>query len=310
MKNSITLFALVCLSGALKAQIVAYTFSGDATDVSGNGNNGTLSAGTPATTALKIGNNNTNYLNVPAAVVDGLENFSVVFKIQFTGFHISGASPTNHIFSGSSSGCVQCFGFSYEKAMNSWRLAFNGTTLNWTDPIIESKKWYCISIVKDGSSITLYKNGISLGTQTLATIIDVTSFVIGQEDDCVGGCFVANQSAWAHIDNFQVWEIPKTDCTININEFTVEGDQRIIEDVEEDIIIYPNPAMDEISIDNFSSDDINYSIRILDIQGKEVYVNNSFIGNINISNFTSGVYAIIFQNLDSDLLITRKFIKD
>jgi len=219
--------------------------------------------------------------------------------------HATGASPTNHIFSGSKSGCVQCFGFSYEKNMNAWRLAFNGTTLNWTDAAIEIKKWYCISIVKEGSTITLYKNGISLGAQTLATTIDITSFVIGQEDDCVGGCFVANQSAWAHIDNFQVWDAPKTDCSLNINVLGKDEAHTETEINKEGIIIYPNPAGDYITVE--IPENMQAGIIIIsDYTGKTVIEKNiagERIITLDINELSSGLFIVrLFsdgQNLTS-----------
>ncbi len=87
MKNYLTLIVFICLSFTLQAQTasVQYSFSGDATDLSGNGNNGTLAPGTNSTFALKIGNNNSNYLTVPSGAIDGLTDFSLNFKIEFTG---------------------------------------------------------------------------------------------------------------------------------------------------------------------------------------------------------------------------------
>ena len=117
MKKLFSLTIAIFFASVLFGQTasVIYSFSGDASDISGNGNDGTLSAGTSAINALKIANSVNNYLIVPADVLDGIADLSINFKIKFTGFHTTGLSPTNQIFSGSRSGCVQCFGFSYEK---------------------------------------------------------------------------------------------------------------------------------------------------------------------------------------------------
>lgn len=312
MKN-ITLIALVCFAFSLQAQfpLVAYNFDSGATDVSGNGNDGVVSPGTNTTIALKIGNNATNYVAVPTEYFDGLAEFSIAFKINFTGLHVAGSSPTNHIFSGSKAGCVQCFGFSYEKPMNAWRLAFNGTTLNWTDADVLIKKWYCISIVKIGNDITLYKNGVSLGTQTLATTIDITSFIIGQEDDCVGGCFVANQSAFAHIDNFQVLNGVKTDCTLNPNTFTEDADQKKnIEEINNDFTVHPNPSNKMIYLETSIQDQNNLSVQITDMLGKQVYFSNEFTGSISIEDLNAGLYIITLLNRNDNSLNTVTFIKN
>ena len=313
MKKLFSLTIAIFFASVLFGQTasVIYSFSGDASDISGNGNDGTLSAGTSAIKALKIANSVNNYLIVPADVLDGIADLSINFKIKFTGFHTTGLSPTNQIFSGSRSGCVQCFGFSYEKGMNSWRLAFNGTTLNWADESLLAKKWYCMSIVKEGSNITLYKNGISLGTQTLVSTIDITSFVIGQEDDCTGGCFAANQSMWGHMDNFQVWNGVKVDCGININGFrSEETEENINEEISDNFTIFPNPATILINFDIHNDTNQNYRIKILDMLGKEIYAQPEVTNSIDISSLTNGVYIVLIENIATGEFVTKNFIKE
>lgn len=52
------------------------TFSGDATDRSGNGNHGTLLGGAAASGALVVGNNASDVLTLPAGVMDGSDDFT------------------------------------------------------------------------------------------------------------------------------------------------------------------------------------------------------------------------------------------
>ncbi len=98
MKKLFSLTIAIFFASVLFGQTasVIYSFSGDASDISGNGNDGTLSAGTSAINALKIANSVNNYLIVPADVLDGIADLSINFKIKFTGFHTTGLSPVSY----------------------------------------------------------------------------------------------------------------------------------------------------------------------------------------------------------------------
>jgi len=310
MKTSLFISLLLCVSVSVFSQsaTVMYSFSGDATDMSGNGNHGTLAPGTSAVNALKIGNNITNYLTVPAVALDGLTDFSIIFKIKFTGFHTTGTSPTNHIFSGSRPGSVQCFGFSYEKNANGWLIAINGSAHYWPDATVLTKKWYCMSLTRTGSTITLYKNGVSLGTYTNASTIDITSLVVGQEDDCVGGCFASNQSMWGHMDNFQIWDVEKTDCGFGINGAGLaDNDDLRDEEFEQDgLIIYPNPASSKIYLDYFGE---NVSgISLIDLSGRTIYTSAVPVTEIDIAYLNKGIYLLVIKDATGNVIKTEKIV--
>ncbi len=310
MKKLLTLsLGLICVMFSYtQTATVIYSFNTDATDISGNSNNGTLSVGTSCYNTLKIGNNSTNYLSVPAVTLDGLTDFSINFKINFKAFHVSGLSPTNHILSGSKAGCVQCFGFSYEKNALVWRFAFNGAVLDWPDADVESKTPYCISLTRTGSTITLYKNGVSLGTNTSASVIDISSLIIGQEDDCVGGCFVANQSMWAYIDNFQIWNGEKITCSIENNGGAfadVDNLRALNEDVSE-ITIYPNPAKDKLYIDY--QDDMDLTVKLVDVSGRIVFSSDIAISELDVKSLGSGIYFIIITNGAEQKVVSQKLV--
>ncbi len=81
-----------------------------------------------------------------------------------------------------------------------------------------------------------------------------------------------------------------------------------IEKIEDkiDMVIYPNPTTDYISIkNNFTGLD---KLEILDITGKNVLTKNNCEGNnIDISNLKSGVYNIIITS--DNKTYVNKFVK-
>ncbi|MBC8172366.1 MAG: hypothetical protein H7X71_00550, partial [Chitinophagales bacterium] len=250
--KTITLLLFACIVINCTAQLtstVIYNFEGTATDLSDNGNDGTAFGGATTVHNLKLFNNNTDYLTVPADAIDGLDDFTISFRIKFAVFHTTGSFPTNHIFSGSRSGCVQCFGFSYEKVMDVWKLAFNGAVYTWDDADLEERTWYCVSLVRTDGTIKFYVEGEEMpGSYFDDSEIDITSFVIGQEDDCVGGCFVTNQSMYGRMDNFQVWDGFHFGC--NYNAHTKESAITQTPEIISDFTIYPNPANNYILIES------------------------------------------------------------
>lgn len=290
-----TLFitVMICLAINCRAQLeptVIYNFAGGTEDLSGNGNNGTLHAGATAITALKLGDNDDDYLSIPAEAISGMDDFTLSMRIKFKEFHTTGSFPTNHIFSGSRSGCVQCFGASYEKPLNVWKLALNGTVYTFADDAVITNNWYCISYIRLDGIITFYKDGVSMGSYSDASEIDITSFLIGQEDDCVGGCFVANQSTYASVDNFQIWNGFHYGCNYKAHDTKLAESETFSD--ESDFTLYPNPSNDRIFIE--CADDRDGMINILTLGGEVIYSEKITGKNaeIGISELSAGIYLV------------------
>ncbi len=79
----------------------------------------------------------------------------------------------------------------------------------------------------------------------------------------------------------------------------------------DDIILYPNPAHDELNVVYDASSDIK-NIAVYNIIGKvlTVYkVTNNNSANLNIENIPSGIYFVRLINSHGDVVVTRKFTK-
>lgn len=87
----------------------------------------------------------------------------------------------------------------------------------------------------------------------------------------------------------------------------------ILENEIENIDIYPNPCSNAIFV-NFKNKDASFcQIRLFDIVGREIFVKsflNSQSFEIDMTNFSRGIYFLHFQDLNNNKSITKKIIKN
>lgn len=98
---------------------------------------------------------------------------------------------------------------------------------------------------------------------------------------------------------------------INQTNTSIESFQTILlsraeNELNNSIVLFPNPLKSELNIQNLLSINIE-SIRILDSQGKEI-LKNSKKDKIDLSNIANGIYIAIFETEKGS--ITKKIIKE
>ena len=77
-----------------------------------------------------------------------------------------------------------------------------------------------------------------------------------------------------------------------------------------DIIIYPNPANNEITIDASNAADNFEQIKITDIAGKVIFettLNTNKIASIDLGNYADGIYHVHMSS--SSVNIVKQFMK-
>src|SRR6185295_2101100 len=132
MKNFFLFLALiVSMSVSAQNTMVWYNFQdGSATDLSGSGNDGTLTGMTGINcenlNGVQVGHGLSNYLTVPSAALNGLKDFTIKLHIAFSYWSTGGTSSQNTIMSASNASCINCFGIAYDKNNLQWKLFFNG----------------------------------------------------------------------------------------------------------------------------------------------------------------------------------------
>jgi hypothetical protein len=77
-----------------------------------------------------------------------------------------------------------------------------------------------------------------------------------------------------------------------------------------DVLIFPNPVSDLLTIARNDHDGTEVTIRVVDMVGKELYVGSSFNNTIQIdmSSYSKGMYILRLENKEDRTVITKKVI--
>lgn len=201
---------------------------GQANDSSGNNRNGEVIVGVPAAdesgaidAAMRLGNS-MEHVSIPASVVDGLRDFSILFKVNFDIFN-EGEFQYNTIFSIASQQ-EHSIAFGYANSFTAFPmerqffLASEGggdipvTVIFERMDTITTNRWYCVAIYRQGGAVGLVVDGELIGDDeegfTLSAInADEGGFVIGQQQaGSIGAFFDSGKALAGIIDEFYVFD--------------------------------------------------------------------------------------------------------
>ena len=94
-----------------------------------------------------------------------------------------------------------------------------------------------------------------------------------------------------------------SDCendTLVMENYIFVGFPVDVEEVslDESINVYPNPAKDKIYIENINLEKMNYSIKLIDVTGRELSIDKSEINNklsvLDLKKLSAGTYTLLF----------------
>lgn len=213
--NQIYLLLFAIITFELNAQQTSYNFStGSSKDQIGT-LDGVFYGNASQGDSLVIGYNTADYFDIPASVLDKKMAFTLQFKVKFSSLNISGDYPTNSLFAASTANNASTFAFAYQKDQNKWMFLNGYDLLQFYDDKIVAGKWYCITLTRNENGLVkLFVDGVQNSTSASSFYaINMTSFVVGQETDCFGGCFAQNQSANASFDDIEFYN-----SAINVSE--------------------------------------------------------------------------------------------
>ncbi|NOQ74655.1 MAG: T9SS type A sorting domain-containing protein [Crocinitomix sp.] len=77
----------------------------------------------------------------------------------------------------------------------------------------------------------------------------------------------------------------------------------------DEIALFPNPAVDNITIQTALTSEAIQSIRIITIDGREVYQNTQLVNTISVADFETGIYLLEVTNNEGQQMML-KFIKE
>jgi len=190
--------------------IAHYAFDGNANDVSGNLNHAALIGNAHVEAgSLEIGNNDMDALLLPSSILDGIQDFAVVINFTLDTIHNDFGTQNrdyNTLVSGEQS--ADGLNVVYEDDFNRFRVWREGAAMEFTGVSLVENKSYNLAIVREGDGITLYLDGLILATQyfgnSALSVADGT-FILGQEQDCSGGCFEAYQSLSGSLQDVRIF---------------------------------------------------------------------------------------------------------
>ncbi len=185
---------------------IAYlTFSGNASDQSGNGNDGTLMGGATAAGQLVVAGD-TDYLLLPSTVMDGLGNFTFAAWLRIDTFN----GDYHEILSGANAVEDNVVAFWYAEPTGEWRIRINDTDGVFpADATIEDGLWHHIALTRTGNTARLYVDGTAVGGSIAvlgdALDIDPGGLIFGQDQDVLGGGFQATDAWDGAMDNLRIY---------------------------------------------------------------------------------------------------------
>jgi len=273
-------------------KLLDYPFTIDASDSSGDAYNGTLNGNaTVSNGILTIGDNALDYVSVPADALNGASDFKISFAVRFDVFNSTGSSPGNTIFHAWGS-LEDELKVSYNYNTLMFQVSINGP--QYTFPFTAAlSEWYCMIVERKSDTLRSYLNGTLLGQPTAVSSsplsISGNGITIGQEQDCLGGCFAANQSLAGSLDNFKI-----DNCALPVSKNENCGLENGISDPSQNSFsIFPNPADDFASINFHSSR--NTTVIVLNELGQEVmatHATNSSSLILPTENLNAGIYLV------------------
>lgn len=188
--------------------IAYYPFISDANDASGNGYNGALYGGASANDTLETGDNASDYVSLPPDILTGLNDLTITFIVKFITIHTSGSYPANTVMHAWGMNNQDEFKLSYNHNYSVFQVGVktNQVTFPFT---ATADQWYCFCIVRESNEISFYVDGTQAGLSQYSgggsLSPSASGFVLGQEEDCMGACFVQNQSLAGKIDELNFY---------------------------------------------------------------------------------------------------------
>jgi len=190
-----------------KGLLGLYNFDGSAADASGHGRDGTLLGGATVDQGyLALGVNDQDALSLPASMIDGLGDFTFASWVRLGTTHVW---PSQWI-SGATSAEDNNLGIWYDPNNSRWSMDLFGDTYDFDDnSVVEDMQWHHVVVTRAGAKAALYIDGaaVTTGLDVNADPVDVddTGFIVGQDQDTLGGGFATDNSLSGDVDQLRIY---------------------------------------------------------------------------------------------------------
>ncbi len=302
-------------------------FSGNANDLSGNGNNGIVVTSTLTTDRFNNTNSAYNF-NGSSSHININHNF---FNCGWNSWTVSCWINSNSLNNGNNINNNQCvfntiplegfaldFNWGGSNKYALWASTGSGWDVLYNDisnSNISINTWNHMVVIKNNTNYYLYINGILDKTFTNSIIVPsyLSKFCIGSTDSTV-----TEETFKGKLDDFGIWDTVLT--VSQINEVFNSNPLGIKEsNIESHFCsIYPNPALQNLQIDInnylFQRLDSEIKLTVYSVDGRlvkseklmknELQINNKF----NIENLFKGIYLLKFSS--GNYTQNLKFVKE
>ncbi|MFI5135640.1 MAG: hypothetical protein ACHQD9_07285, partial [Chitinophagales bacterium] len=170
------------------------------------------------------------------------------------------------------------------------------------------EEWNCFHVQRKNDTLFVYENSELIGVSQVSSDplqIATGGIIIGQEQDCIGGCFQANQSLAGSLDNFKI-----TNCPMPIpKDEKCNYPTGISSLFPPESSIYPMPADNEIFIQaNANTTEFICTDAIGQTINLETAPSSDGIIIANTRRLVSGIYYLIFYQRSSAPLVKKVVI--
>ncbi|MGL1887452.1 MAG: FG-GAP-like repeat-containing protein [Reichenbachiella sp.] len=196
-----------------------YQLNNNTNDDSGNNYHASLIGGASFDEeALLIGDNLVDGMVIPNGTIDGLNDFTISTFGKIVAVQNEDSSfPQNTLFSGANASDDNAFTLMYDGPNGNWKVGINNVYYDLGSSLIEDLAWHHIVLKRLGAQVSFYIDGglvNSISATEDALSIDATGFVLGQEQDVLGGGFGAGQSWNGYIKDFGIYNTALSDAKI------------------------------------------------------------------------------------------------
>ena len=332
-----TLFAQVPSYVPTNGLVGYWPFNGNANDVSGNGNNGTVNGATITTdrngnvNSAYSFNGTSNFIEVQDNnLLDVSNNFTISLWMKISDYAVALSSdPQSTVLSkprqlGFATGyAISAY---YNLNLNKFSFSYNigtsggGQTSNAATPL---NTWINVIYTYDGSTSKLYKNGVLESSSMISYVLPnfSTSLFFGKEFDNTS---TSKRYFKGLIDDVGIWNRALTQQEITNLFNSISSNECLTMIINTGVLstnpvtytstvnIYPNPANDQITIDCGNlANVVGWNIKITNMLGQEVFNQpmNTQQYVVPLNSWTGqGMYFVKIINSQNEVVNIKKII--
>ena len=269
--------ALLGTGGTQPQGLIAYyPFNGNVNDESGNNYHGALLGAATVTDILTIHKNNTDALKLPGGVMNGLTDFTIAAILK-----IDESNPGHSWISCANPSQPNELLFSYHENVypHRWQMLLNDQLFPFSsNSLLDDMSWHHAAVVREGSTAKLYIDGQQVGpvisVSNTSLTVDTNGFIVGQDQDYVGGGFDVSDSWAGKIDELRIYDYALTEQEI----------QSIYQGLTRPGLNFSNNSLNfgTVSLGNSS----DQSVTLTNTGNADLIINTTNIAGPNASDFS------------------------